>query len=146
VATNRVRVRPTTLLALRCRGRNYGTLSLFTTQWMRTHCHSWLPVKWRMAGTKTAVTTVRHHKEVAVACCLAPTDTCNLAALARVESIAGMKRSREGARSIKPQSHRLERSTKRFSTIGSVLRSSPPYSAHTPHHLQAPAEWQRRRT
>jgi hypothetical protein len=56
-----------------CWGRNYGTLSLFTTQSLRTHCHSWLPAKWRIARTKRAFMAARHHTEVVAACCLGVT-------------------------------------------------------------------------
>jgi hypothetical protein len=61
--------------SVRCRGRNYATLSLFTMQWMRTRCQSklnddkYLGIE-GVVGTKRAFTAVRHHEEVAVARCL----------------------------------------------------------------------------
>jgi hypothetical protein len=64
--------------SVRCRGRNYATLSLFTMQWMRTRCQSKLNDDKYLGtegvvGTKRAFTAVRHHEEVAAARCLGVT-------------------------------------------------------------------------
>jgi hypothetical protein len=91
VATNRVRVRLATLLPLSGARAELRDIELVHNA-IDEHSLSLLITGALENGkTKRVVMAARDNEEVAAACCLAPTGTCNPATVARIESVAGRK-------------------------------------------------------